>query len=85
MKKLFFLLITLLPALATWAEVGDEFTADGLKYKVTSEDPKTVELTGYDGGQPNGNLIIPATVNGYSVTSIGDKAFYGCTSLTSIT
>ena len=32
-----------------------------------------------------GNLVIPSTINGYSVTTIGDFAFDGCTSLTDIT
>ncbi|MCR4659450.1 MAG: leucine-rich repeat domain-containing protein [Bacteroidales bacterium] len=38
---------------------------------------------------PMGDLIIPSTVtngsNTYTVTSIGNKAFYGCTGLTSVT
>ncbi len=39
--------------------------------------------------KPSGDLVIPQTVtnNGvtYSVTSIGDRAFYGCSGLTSVT
>ena len=68
--------------------VGDLYpmlTIDGLNYRITSEDSKTVELIGYDGTKPFGDLSIPATVNGYSVTSIGDNAFRGCVDLTSIT
>jgi sorbitol-specific phosphotransferase system component IIA len=87
MKKLIFLLISLLPALATWAEVGDEFTTYRLTFKVTSEVPKTVELICPDDENLTnfiGSLTIPASVNGYSVTSIGEFAFLGCTSLTSI-
>ena len=76
-------MMALLPAMA-WAEVGDEFTADGLKYKVTSESPKIVELIGYDGEQPTGALAIPATVNSYTVTSIGAYAFNFCTGLTTV-
>ena len=30
-------------------------------------------------------VTIPDTINGLPVTSIGDEAFYGCTSLTSVT
>lgn len=84
-QKLLFILMTLLPAMVAWAEVGDEFTADGLKYKVTSEAPKSVEVTGYDGNQPKGDLMIPDIVNDYSVTTIGYYAFQNCTGLTSIT
>jgi hypothetical protein len=82
-RKLFFLLTVLLPAM-TWAAVGDEFAADGLKYKVTSESPKTVELTRFDGARPTGALTVPATVNGYAVTSIGTYAFKGCDGITSV-
>ena len=32
-----------------------------------------------------GAIEIPATIDGRSVTSIGDNAFYGCTGLTSVT
>ena len=33
----------------------------------------------------SGKLVIPATIEGKSVTSIGSRAFYNCTSLTNIT
>ena len=62
--------------MTAWADVGDEFTADGMKYKVTSESPKTVELVLCGKGSTAGALTIPATINGYSVTSIGELAFY---------
>ena len=42
-----------------------------------------ITITGYAG--PGGAITIPATINGLPVTSIWDYAFYGCTSLTSIT
>ena len=61
------------------------FTADGLTYNITSESPKTVELIGYEGNEPTGALVIPATVDGYGVTSIGDAAFFNCDNLTSLT
>jgi len=84
-QKFFFFMMALLFATMAWAAVGDEFAADGLKYKVTSESPKTVELTGYDGARPTGALTVPASANGYAVTSIGDQAFLGCTNLNSVT
>ena len=44
---------------------------------------KRVTITGYNGTRSN--LIIPREIKGYSVTSIDNDAFRGCTSLTSIT
>ncbi len=70
---------------AKWTVEGSIYTMDGLKYKVTSTSPHTVELTGYDGDKPSGELNIPATVNGATVTSIGEQAFLACIDLTSVT
>ena len=82
---LLFLLIVLFSAIIARAEVGDKFTADGLKYKVTTESPNTVELVGFEGVHPSGALVIPAEVNGYSLTCIGRYAFVNCTGLNSVT
>ena len=60
-----------------------------LKYKITDEDKRQAELSGYEEDKPEGILNIPATVtiNGtkYSVTSIGDNAFNSCYDLQSVT
>ena len=84
MKKIL-LLFTL--CLYSAAALALEFLVDGIKYKVTSTDNLTVEVR--SGGEYSGAIIIPASVmydgKTYSVTSIGDYAFYGCSSLTSIT
>ena len=59
-------------------------TAKGLQFTVTDG---TATVTGYTGTETK--VIIPAKItydgNSYKVTSIGDRAFYGCSSLTSIT
>ncbi len=69
-----------------------------LYYNITSNvEPYTVEVTrefeefvdlGYD-TYPTGNLEIPESVEynsiTYSVTGIGENAFYGCSGLTSVT
>ena len=68
-------------------------TGQTLYYTITS--PNTVSVT-YPGSstwsgytQPTGSLTIPSSVtNGgttYSVISIGERAFYNCSSLTSVT
>ena len=84
-KNLLTLAAALLVATSAWAQT---FTAENLKYKVTDATAKTVELTGYV-TKPEGALTIPATVtNGgktYSVTSIGEDAFYLCNALTEVT
>ena len=85
-KKLlvsFFAMLT--PLLASADPVG----IDGIWYNLVSK-AKQAEVT----KTPNfwkeysGSITIPATVNyegvDYSVTSIGEKAFYNCTSLTNI-
>jgi len=42
----------------------------------------TITITGYTGSV--GFLVIPSTINGLPVTTIGDKAFWGRTDLTSV-
>ena len=49
-------------------------------YEVTNN---KATITRYYGA--GGNVNIPSSLGGYSVTRIGDNAFYLCTSLTSIT
>ena len=85
-EKLLTLAVALLAATGAWAQTT--FTADNLKYTVTDAATHTVELTGYV-TKPTGALTIPATVTNesteYSVTSIGDEAFYLCDALTEVT
>ena len=52
-----------------------------LTYEVKGD---SVTITGCDKGA-SGKLVIPATFEGKTVTSIGESAFYVCRSLTSIT
>ena len=46
---------------------------------------KSCSVTGYNTADCTGNVTIPSSNGGYSVTSIGKEAFKGCTGLTSIT
>ena len=46
-------------------------------------DDGTVNITDYNGSAEK--VVIPDTIDGKSVTSIGYEAFYGCASLTSVT
>ena len=70
------------------AIVVNEFTDGNLRYEIIDKTAKTVTVTGYV-NTPEGALEIPSTVEHkgttYSVISIGEKAFYDCTGLTSLT
>ena len=66
-----------------------EFTVDGVRYSV-NDDNTTVMVAGYpSGSKPIGDLTIPESVTyggiSYPVTSIGNKAFFCCSGLTSVT
>jgi hypothetical protein len=78
------LLLTLLvPAAlraATYTLPGTNIT---LTYTVSGT-PATATITDCN-ADATGALVIPATLGGANVTSIGSIAFYGCTSLTSVT
>ena len=56
----------------------------GLYTYVVNPDDVSVTITDYP-TDATGAIEIPATIDGRSVTHIGDNAFYNCSSLTSIT
>ena len=85
MKQIFTILVALLATTNLWAY---DLQYGELCYNITSSsEPYTVEVD--DANSSITPVIIPETVTyegtTYSVTSIGNDAFYGCTSLTSIT
>ena len=87
MKRNITILLTILLCMMgsnTWAVVGDEFTENGINYKVISESPKEVEVIS-NSPLYIGNIVIPSTANGYSVTAIGNFSFELCSDLSSIT
>lgn len=93
MRKLFSLFVVLIATTSLWAY---DFQSGDLYYNITSSSaPYAVEVTSksssypYNDGVMFTSVTIPqnVTYNGtnYSVTSIGEYAFYYCPSLTSIT
>ena len=59
------------------------FAATSGDYTYDVLDDGTVEITGYTGTASS--ISIPGTIGGKKVTSIGEGAFFGCHSLTSVT
>ena len=100
MKKLFLLLLSMVIHTMAWCAVGSTFTSltdEGItmKFQVISEENKTCCVYGNnidpDYGAAlaidpltEGVVTIPASVNGYTVTSIGSYAFLKCTVITSV-
>ena len=87
MRKLFSLFLALVATTSLWAH---DFEVDGIYYNYLDRNNVEVTYCGYyDYHEYAGAVIIPSTVTyndtTYSVTSIGDWAFDGCSSLTSVT
>ena len=84
MKKIFLLFFLLLGVLSAWAY---DVKVNGIYYNLDKKN-KTASVTS---GKPKyeGTVVIPESigVNGttYSVTSLGERCFRGCSGLTSIT
>ena len=83
-KQRLFLFAALLPLLVN-AQIRVEI--EGIWYNLTPY-TKHAEVTNWTGTRYSGAITIPATITyyfeAYSVTAIGDEAFYDCYSLTSI-
>ena len=86
--RLFILVLT--SFFSTSSLLAYDFEVDGIYYNVLSLEDLTCEVTYKDTNYKSysGEIIIPSNVTysnkTYSVTSIGLRAFSGCSSLTSI-
>ena len=85
MKKQLLLLVSLLLPLVASA---DAVEIDGIYYNLVSEEQQA-EVTKNPSEYYSGSITIPESVKNkgitYSVTSIGESAFSGCSGLTSVT
>ncbi len=83
-KHLLLLFAALLPLVAS----AEKVEIGGIWYNLTAE-TREAEVTWSDGDEYSGSITLPATVTydgvAYSVTSIGNEAFYDCSSLNAIT
>ena len=85
MKKLFLFFSLLLGVLSAWAY---DVEVDGIFYDLDKEN-KTASVTYSSDCFYEGAVVIPETISvdgtAYSVTSLGEDCFSGCSGLTSIT
>ena len=92
--KIFKYLFTALLLLCTTVATAHDFEVGGVYYNITDATNKTVEVT-YKGDNSSsyvneytGSVVIPESVTYsgtiYSVTSIGYRAFSGCSNLTNV-
>ena len=83
-KKLFslvFLLAVVLVCLVVLPTNADAATEGYYTYEVSGGEATIVDCD----TSISGNITIPSALGGYPVTGIGDRAFYDCSSLTSVT
>ena len=93
--KTFSFLLAMFMSMVACVASAHDFEVDGIFYKITSSTDLTVSVT-YKGdsyssysNEYTGSAVIPETVTysgkTFSVTSIGNEAFSGCSGLTSVT
>lgn len=83
MKKLLALALLLCLSMQAMAETWTD--SNGIVWSFGVENGNAVGVRPYDKSSITGKVVIPALINSWPVTSIEFTAFYGCSSLTSVT
>ena len=89
--KIFKTLFVVVAATMTFCAEADTHTrmVNGIRWTYSVENGKASLESGYFTRaipeSTSGAITIPSTLGGYPVTSIGDGAFWGCSSLASVT
>jgi hypothetical protein len=91
LHKIALLVAMLLIPTISWADalnVGDEFTENGIKYKVTNTSPLEAQVVSVDTSTEGGVTIVKRVQGSdgkyYSVTEIGGNAFRDCVQVTEV-
>lgn len=71
-------------AAANAQDYYDMETPEGLRFHILSEEDKTCELVYNPDIFYPGDIVIPDTVQGYTVTTLAQYAFYACSQCTSV-
>lgn len=91
MNRKFLFIAVLLLALMTGNRAFADFTVTApsgqeLPFRIIDVNKRYVSVKTPQSGSTSGDLVIPSSVrngnNTYTVTTIGDEAFHGCTGLT---
>ncbi len=84
-KKISALILSLIMILTSLPMTGINAFAQenvGLEYEVISETDKTCTITGYTGSEEE--LVIPWSIDGYTIRAVSDWACFNCDTLTSV-
>lgn len=68
----------------TTAVQHGDVTENGLIYDIVADKVSGERATIVNAQNINGDIVIPSYINGRSVTTIGDRAFLGCSNVTSV-